>query len=180
MPWFDVALIVIIVLFGLFGFWFGVVQMFGSLLGMVLSIFLASRFYEPLAVWLSQLTAWSGNFPRVVMFVIAFVVINRLIGFVFWIVTKALNLITRLPFLNSLNRILGLGLGVLEGALTVGVALYFIDRFPLAHYIMGAMANSRFAPTLIHIATIFLPFIPEAIRILTTTVVFVEHTIRNW
>ena len=88
MPYFDIVLVVIIVLFGLFGLWFGLIHTLGSLAGMVVGVFLASRYYEVGANWLMSLTGWGDNFSKVLIFIIAFFVINRLVGLVFWIVIK--------------------------------------------------------------------------------------------
>ncbi|OGH93618.1 MAG: hypothetical protein A2538_04155 [Candidatus Magasanikbacteria bacterium RIFOXYD2_FULL_41_14] len=170
MPYFDIVLVVIIVLFGLFGLWFGLIHTLGSLAGMVVGVFLASRYYEVGANWLMSLTGWGDNFSKVLIFIIAFFVINRLVGLAFWIVDKILSLITHLPFVSGINRFLGLVFGLLEGAVGLGMILYFISRFPLSEMFMNALGESRLAPTLVHLANILLPLVPEGLRILQSTI----------
>jgi len=133
---FDLILLIIISLFCLAGLWLGFVHTLGSLLGTVLGAYLASRYYEVMADWLIRITGWGENTSRIVMFIIAFFVINRLVGFVFWIIDKFTSIITNLPFIKSINRLLGLFLGFLEGVITIGLVIYFIERFPLSASIM--------------------------------------------
>ncbi len=172
---FDIILLIIIGGFAMFGFWFGLIHTLGSLLGTVFGAYLAARFYEPMAGWLINITGWDGNVTRVAMFIVAFLIINRLVGFVFWIVDKTSSIITKLPFINSLNRFLGLILGVFEGAVTLGLIFYFIERIPLGEVFMGWMVDSVVVPYLVAVAAVLLPLLPEALKILKSTVDYVQN-----
>src|SRR3989339_577007 len=170
MSFFDICLLIIVGGFGLFGLWFGLIQTLGSLLGTLVGLFLASRFYEPMANWLMSVTGWSGNFSKVLMFIVAFVVITRLVGFIFWIIVKILGVITNLPFISGLNHFLGLIFGLAEGIIIVGVSLYFIVRFPLGANFMNALAVSKVAPYITQPVNALMPLIPDAIKFLQSTV----------
>ncbi len=172
---FDISLLVIIGGFGLFGLWFGLIHTIGSLLGTVLGAFLASRYYMPMAAWLTSITGWEGNVPEVVMFVIAFIIINRIVGFAFWIVDRMFKVVTVLPFMNSLNRLLGIIAGIFEGAVTLGLILFFIERFPLSEKIMEQMATSVVSPILVKVAGVLLPLLPSALKVLESSVDYVEN-----
>lgn len=174
---FDIILLIIIAGFAMFGFWFGLIHTLGSLLGTVFGAYLASRYYEPMADWLINITGWGENTSRVLMFIIAFLIINRLVGFGFWIVEKFLHIITSLPFIKGLNRILGLLLGVFEGLITLGLVIYFIERFPLGDWVMERLADSIVAPYAVSTAEILLPLLPEALKMLQSTVDYVENMI---
>ncbi len=174
---FDVILLIIIAGFAMFGFWFGLIHTLGSLLGTVLGAFLASRYYEPMADWLNGITGWEGNVSKVLMFVIAFFVINRLVGFIFWIVDKFLSVLTRMPFIKGINRFLGMLLGVFEGMITIGLIIYFIDKVPLSEKIMDYIADSVVAPYTVSTAEVLLPLLPEALKMLNSTIDFVEGAI---
>lgn len=169
MSFFDLVVAIIIGGFGLFGLWFGLIHTLGSLVGTILGVYLASRYFEPMANWLIQYTGWNGNFARVVMFIVAFVIINRLVGLAFWIVDKMLSVFTRLPFIKSLNRFLGLLFGLFEGALVIGIIFYFISRFPLGDWFMASLSQSNFAPHLTKLASILWPLLPEALKALNDT-----------
>ncbi|MDD2757851.1 MAG: CvpA family protein [Patescibacteria group bacterium] len=170
MSFFDLVLLIIIVGFGLAGLWFGLVQSIGSLVGTVLGVYLAFSYYAPVASWIMATTGWQGNITRLVVFVVAFVLINRLVGLVFWLLNKIFGWFTRLPFINSVNRMLGLAFGLIEGAMIVGVTLYFIARFPLGANFMSALSASKVAPYLDSLISVLKPFIPEAIKIVKSTI----------
>ncbi|PIT86939.1 MAG: hypothetical protein COU33_00370 [Candidatus Magasanikbacteria bacterium CG10_big_fil_rev_8_21_14_0_10_43_6] len=177
MSLFDIVLLIIIGGFGLFGLWFGFFHTLGSLLGTVLGVYLASRYYEQLATWLISVTGWGDNVSRVIMFTIAFIIINRLVGFTFWIFDKFFDVLTRLPFLGSINRLLGLLLGTFEGVVTVGFVVYFIEQFPFSEKVVAAIASSAVAPHTLVVVTVLLPLLPEGMRILRTSVDYVEGQI---
>lgn len=170
MSLFDLVLLIIIGGFGLFGFWFGLIHTLGSLVGTVAGVFLASRYYEPLAAWLTTITGWGGNFPRVLTFIIAFILINRLVGLAFWIIDQLLSIVTRLPFVNSLNRMLGLIFGFFEGTLVLGMVFFFIVRFPVGPQFMAWLAASKVAPYTVGAAALLWPLLPAALKLLKSSV----------
>lgn len=174
---FDISLLVIIAGFALAGLWFGIIHTVGSLVGTIAGVYLASRYYEPMAAWLIKTTGWGENTTKVVMFVIAFFIINRLVGFLFFLLDRVLSLITRLPFINSINRLLGFLLGLVEGVFTIGLVVYFIERFPLSDKIMSLIAVSKIAPYTSKIANIFIPLMPDALKMLKSSVDYVQGKI---
>lgn len=175
LSWFDLGLAVIVGGFALFGFWFGFIHTAGSLLGTLAGAYLASRYYEVMAQWLITITGWQGNTARVVMFILGFIIVSRLVGFAFWIVDRLLSIITRLPFVSSINRILGVALGFLEGVMTLGLMLFFVERFPLSEKIMTMIAESELAPKFRSVADVFIPLLPDALKLLKSTVDYVQN-----
>ena len=172
MTFFDIVLIIIIVGFGLAGLWFGLVHTLGSLIGSVLGVYLAFRFYAPVAGWIMSVTGWQGNITKFVVFIIAFILINRLVGFVFWLIDKLFGWFTKLPFIHSANHVAGFIFGLIEGAVVLGVALYFTSRFPLGENFMNALASSKIAPYLDSLISILKPFIPDTIAMIKSAISF--------
>lgn len=164
MSFFDIILLIIIAGFGLFGLFFGLIQTLGSLAGTVLGVFLAYRLYMPVSDWIINHTTWDESVSRLVIFIIVFIVINRLVGLIFWGLAKLVSLVTRLPFMNSTNRLLGLIFGLFEGAIVLGTIFYFVARFPVGEKFMEMLASSQVAPHLVKLAGIFIPLIPEAVQ----------------
>ncbi|OGH91987.1 MAG: hypothetical protein A2534_01100 [Candidatus Magasanikbacteria bacterium RIFOXYD2_FULL_39_9] len=167
---FDIALLIIVAGFALFGLWFGLVHTLGSLIGTIVGVYLASRFYGVVANWIINFTGWNQNYITVIVFIVSFLLITRLVGFVFWLLQKFLSIFTSLPFIKGLDRILGMVFGAIEGALVVGISLYFIARFPISLMFMGGLAESQVAPPLVRLASILIPLFPEALRMLRSTV----------
>lgn len=169
MSLFDLIVLGIIIAFTLFGLFFGLVHTLGSLLGTIVGVYLASRFYQPLALWLIKVTGWNANFSKVIMFTIAFILINRLVGLVFLLLDRALSIVTKLPIINSLNKLLGGIFGFLEGVMVLGIFFYFVNKFPLSQNFMNALAQSKLAPFCIKISSILWPFIPQALKLIKDT-----------
>ena len=173
--YFDIAVLVIVAIFAGFGFWFGLIHTIGSLIGTVVGAYVASRYYDVMADWLISVTGWEGNYTKVIMFIVAFILINRLVGFGFWLIERFTSLFTRLPFISSLNHLGGLVLGAFEGIVTVGLIIYFVERFPLSEKLMSMIAESWTAPIVTKVSAIFLPLLPDALKLLKSTVDYVEQ-----
>ena len=169
MQFIDFLLLLITGGFALFGLWFGFIHTLGSLVGTILGAYFASRWFEGPSVWIAGMTDWDDNLVRVIVFIVIFLTVNRFIGFGFWIVDRVLSIVTRLPFLSSLNHLLGLLLGVFEGMITLGLIIFFIERFPLSDAIMFELAGSALAPTLADLAAILWPVLPDALRLLQSS-----------
>lgn len=161
----------------MFGFWFGFFHTLGSLLGTFFGAFLAARYYSPLADWLINITGWGDHVSKVVMFIIAFFVINRLVGFCFWIIDKTLSIVTNLPFIKSINRFAGMLLGFFEGLISMGLIIFFIDKFPLSEKITNMIADSVFAPIASNAASILWPMLPDALKMIQSSVDYVEKIV---
>lgn len=161
---FDLILILILFLFIAFGFALGLVQTFGALVGVIIGAWVAGRYYEPFSVWLDPILLGQSVAAKIVAFIILFVVINRLVGLVFWVINKIFNIISIIPFTKMLNRLLGALFGFLEGVLVLGLILYFVSKFPISEWFNGVLAASKVALWLIKMASILTPLLPEILR----------------
>lgn len=174
----DIILLGIILLFGVIGLAMGFIHATGSLLGVVLGIYLATRFYAPVADWLMGLIGRESNFIRVLMFAVAFILIAKLIGLFFYFVEKVVNIVKWLPFVKTFDRFLGFLLGLAEGIITVGIIIFFIDKFPLSGGVMAKLAGSTVAPYAEGVVYILWPLLPKALKILESTVDYVEGAVK--
>ncbi|MFZ5390752.1 MAG: CvpA family protein [Patescibacteria group bacterium] len=160
----DLLLILAVFGFIWFGFWFGIIHMIGSLLGTVVGAWLAGHYYDVLAAWLNNWLGLSGGWVTLASFLIIFIVFNRLVGFIFYLLDKTFNFLRFIPFLTTINRLAGAVLGFLEGALVLGLTLYFASRLPLPLLVENAIAASAVAARLIRFAGVLAPLLPEIIR----------------
>lgn len=163
MTLFDLILILIVFGFGWFGFWFGLIHAVGGLIGLILGAAVASRYYDNLASKILFIFNGNVNLANIISFLIIYIVGNRLVGFVFYILDKILKPITNLPFLKTINRLGGGIIGLIEGVLTVGLFLYFIGRFPLP-WLANLIENSKIAWYFVKMANLLLPLLPEMLK----------------
>lgn len=160
----DIILLIILGGFTMFGLWFGFLHTMGSLLGTVVGAFVASHFYTPIASWVFGLTGGSENLVKVIVFLLVFIIVNRLVGFAFWVIEKVFNILKIIPFLSTVNRLLGGVLGLIEGSLVIGLTLYFITKFPFSGWLTSAMMKSPVAAFLIKMSSLLWPLFPAALK----------------
>lgn len=167
---FDIVLLFIIASFGLAGLWFGLVHTIISLVGSVVAIYAASRYYSVVSDWLIGVTGWNANFSRVVVFVLAFILINRLVVLIFWLINKVLRLVTGLPVIRLADRLAGAAFGLLEGALILSIFFYFVVRYPVGQVFMDWVSASQVMPYLGKISALIMPLLPDALSVVRSTI----------
>lgn len=159
--------IIILALFGFvwFGFGFGFIHAAGGLVGVVIGAWLAGHFYNRLAALPEALFGYSGPWVKLVSFVIIFVIVNRLVGFGFYLLDKSFSFMIHLPFLKTIDRLLGGILGAVEGALVIGLTLtLMLNHLNVPPLVIEVISSSRVAFVLQSFAAILIPLMPEVIR----------------
>ncbi len=159
----DIILIVILLIFVIMGFVLGLIQAIGGLVGVVFGAWTASRYFMPFADWLTPILLGRGLAAKIVAFIVIFIAINRLVGFLFYLLDRAFRIISILPFLKSINRLGGLLLGLLEGVLVLGLIIYVIAKFaPDVAWVADALKGSMVAHWLVYVASVLNAFLPQA------------------
>lgn len=157
----DYILLGFIVLWAILGLKKGFLRTLGALIGLVVAVILASRFFPIVSDWLG-----GNNFSNIIAFVIIFSVALKLIGLVFWLLGKMFEVITILPFISSFDRMLGFILGFAEGILILAVFSYFFGKYPFNDWLIAQMSVSVVAGILMKIGAIFIPLFPEAVKVI--------------
>lgn len=160
----DFILLVTLFFFTFSGFWFGLIHSLGALIGTIAGVLLAGHYFEQLQAVIQPVFMTNENLAKIVAFLLIFIVVNRLVGLVFWLINKIFNVIAVIPFLKTINRLTGALLGFLEGTLVLGVVLVLIGKFPFADFIIPAIQASGVAKYLIYIGNILVPLLPELVR----------------
>lgn len=171
----DFAIVVIIVFFILYGLWFGLIRTLGSLLGMLFGVFFATHLLEPAEKLLFTLTGIEGNIARFVLLTVLFILIGKIIGFLFWIIDRLLDTITRLPFLQGINRIAGGFLGALEGIVVIGFVTFFALQFPFSPSYAEKLANSSFAQYSLGVVEFVMPLLPDGLEVASDQLVELKN-----
>jgi uncharacterized membrane protein required for colicin V production len=165
MPIFDIILVFILAGFVFYGLFFGLIRTIGAFLGVIIGALAASRLYAPVADWIDPIFFGYLNLGKVLVFLILFTLINRLIGFLFYLLDQAFNIISILPFLKTINRLGGMALGFLTGSLAIGLVLYVISKYAiLEHWIGKWLSNSEFVPFFLKVNDALMPILPEVLK----------------
>ena len=160
MAFFDLILLLILFGFVWFGFWNGLFHALGGLVSVVVGVFIASRWYEVLALKFLPFLGDNFNISKILAFIAVFIVAR----FIVFLIFRTVNKFFELPILKIFNKLGGAAFGLIEGALIIGLLLYFSTKFPLGSGWLEMLENSNFAPTLIGFGKILLPLIPEAVK----------------
>ncbi|MBI4281179.1 CvpA family protein [Candidatus Uhrbacteria bacterium] len=164
MSFIDLLLYILLGGFALYGFWFGLIHTLGGLVGVVLSSVFASRLYEPLAAKLFPLVDGDPNAVRAITFIAVFIIITRLVGFVFWILERVFKIIAVIPFLKSINRLAGAVFGFLEGVFLLGGIIFVLARFPVVTSWQPSLHKSPVAHSLARTYSVLVPLLPRELR----------------
>lgn len=159
---FDIILIIILGGFVLYGFFFGFIRVVGMLAAVLAGAWVATHFYLTLFGWISRF--WPGN-PQVgkaVCFVICFSLVTHAVGWLFALFDQAFTVAAIIPFLKTINRLLGAAFGLVEGALAFGLAFYISGKYlPQDLLLAQWLKGSKLAELLINFSKILAPLLPE-------------------
>lgn len=164
----DLTLVIALSGFILAGLWFGVIHMIGSVAGVLLGAIGAGQFYGQASEYLLSLVGSNENLAKLLAFFGLFLLINRLVGLLFYLVEKIFSIIAIIPFLKTFNRLLGAALGLIEGALILGLLVYFAGRFPFSEAFAALLGESTLARVFNTVGSILAPLLPEAVRAIRT------------
>ncbi|MFA5047810.1 MAG: CvpA family protein [Patescibacteria group bacterium] len=159
----DVILIVIVLIFALVGFASGLVQAVGTIIGIFVGAWVASHYFVLLGDWLTPIVLGHALVAKIIAFIILFILVSRLIGLIFHLLDKAFKIISIIPFLKSINRLGGMLLGLVEGALVVGLIVYVIAKLaPDWTWVKNDLNGSQIAHYLVWVAKVLTDQLPQA------------------
>lgn len=160
----DMILLLILAGFAFTGFWFGFIHMLGSFVSIVVAAVISGRYFDFVAAKLSFLFGGYTNLGRVVTFVLLFLLVTRLVGFVFWIIDKLFHILAFLPFMKTINRLGGALLGAVEGVVLTSLSLYLMVRYPLSATVTSAISHSIVVDKLLDVASQVAPLLPDVVQ----------------
>ena len=159
----DIIILVVLALFVWKGIKMGLIEAVGGIVGLFVGVFFAGRYYVEAADMLKGLLFGSEILANVLGFLLIFILVNRAVALVFWIIDRIFNIIAIIPFLKTFNRLLGGIFGLLEGLIFIGIIIFFLSLMPFTGNLQKSVAGSRFAPIMETIGKIADPFIPDTI-----------------
>ena len=151
----DTLLIVVILLCGILGIYWGFIRQVLSVAGLIAGLVLASRYGERVADWLSSFVT-SGTVAQALGFLFVLIAVSATVSLLATLLRRFVGLL----FLGWLDHLIGGVLGLVQGALLCTVILLVAAVFPTAVF-ADALADSRVAPQLVRIiGSMILLFLP--------------------
>jgi uncharacterized protein YkwD len=145
MNWIDFCLLLILFYFGYRGFVIGFVASLLNLLSSVLSVLIAFRFYTDVGFFFQNSLGASKLIAPVLGFFAVILLAQILLSFVFSSVYKLVfKLFEFLKPLMIVDRVLGIGVQLVLGAVLITLALIVFLRLPLATDIKKDITDSYF------------------------------------
>lgn len=170
LSWFDLLLLASVFGYVWGGFWTGLIQSIGGLVGLFLGEIIASRYYVHFSSAVAPVFNANQILAKVFAFILIFMIVSQLVGLAFTVVNRIFKFIAIVPGLKLLNHLGGAIFGFLQGALFVGITLQFISRLPISTPFAGTIAQSNVAPYFLHLTSWLVPLFPGALQDATNAV----------
>ncbi|PIX61870.1 hypothetical protein CO057_02510 [Candidatus Uhrbacteria bacterium CG_4_9_14_0_2_um_filter_41_50] len=136
----DIFLIAIVLFFILVGLHQGFIRSLGSLVGMIGGIAAGSFGLA----WFSQNVSDLSESPvwTITIFIIIMLICSQLIGLAFELLDRIFKILSIIPFLKSINKLLGGILGLIEAVIILSSVLYFVQNYISDQGIIDAVNTS--------------------------------------
>ncbi len=141
----DGLLAIFLIWFTFLGYKRGLVQTIGQLLGSVGGFWIAKTWAMPIASTVQLVVPLNRGLIQIIVFILIFILADRLVSFVFWIADKLFTIVTILPFLSTIHAVLGAVFGCFEGVFLIGSLSYVIITLHLNPTWMSWISSSHIA-----------------------------------
>jgi len=162
---FDTILLIALSGFVFYGFFFGLIRTIGAFAGLLIGVFVTTRIYQPIAEMASGYFLGFDKVGRVVIFLVLFSIISKFVSFAFYLLDRAFNILSIIPFLKTINRLAGGILGFVVGGLAIGFVIYLASGNFLIDRLLGDyLAMSKLAPFFLKFSNLLLPLLPMVMK----------------
>lgn len=120
----DIILVIFLLGFIWNGWRRGAIATLGHLVGIVVAFLVARTSYLFVASLAGSLLPGTSAWGRTVSFILIFLLVNQLCRFLFSLLDAVFNILTIIPFLSTINKLLGALLGIAVGITFIGGAVY--------------------------------------------------------
>lgn len=161
---FDIILLAVAFGFVWGGWWSGLIQTIGGVVGLFVGEIIAGKYYDHFAGTIAPVFGGNVIVSKVFAFLLIFLLVTRLVGVVFWAVNKVFNLIAIVPGMKLVNRVGGAAFGFIEAALFIGISLQFLVRLPISSSLADFVHNSALANYALNITGWLVPLLPKVLK----------------
>lgn len=157
----DVVLLLTIAGFVFYGLFFGFIRTVGSLLGLIIGLWVATLFYAQAFSIVQSMAFGADAIGKTLTFFILFTLVNRVVVLVFALLDRTFDFFSIIPFLKTINRLAGAVFGLIEGGFVLGFVLYIIQSFSvLSVWVDKVGAGSKIIPYILKFVEILRPVFP--------------------
>ncbi len=153
----------IIFYYTLSGYKSGFIKTAGSLFGLFIGVYLASRYYQVLAPAWQWLFFGSLAVAKFAVFVVLFLLASKLAKLLVAIVDNFFDLLRFLPFTKVANKFSGGVLGLIEGSFVAGLIVLAVVNFSFSKSLTAIVWQSDFTKQLLAYINILSPLLNEVI-----------------
>ncbi|KKS40136.1 hypothetical protein A3H03_02385 [Candidatus Kuenenbacteria bacterium RIFCSPLOWO2_12_FULL_42_13] len=163
-----IDIIILVILFGfiVWGWQTGLIKAVAVLIGVVLGIIVAGRYYAIVADFVLPYLKYNQNFAKIVGYLAVFAAVNLVIMLIVSVITGLLKLI---PLMTTVNRLAGALVAFVGGVLAIGFILLILSSVPFSDFLSRYTENSILIPIVMDIFNFISPLVPKAIDELTAT-----------
>jgi uncharacterized membrane protein required for colicin V production len=127
MALFNIVLLLILLAFVGLGLKDGFIVSLGRIVGAIIGFVAARAWYvaaSPLLSWLMP-----DSWAKVLAFLLIFMLVDRLMGWIFGALDKTYDFLAKIPFMKSANHVIGAVVGLIEGIVVMGGVIWVIKAF---------------------------------------------------
>ncbi len=157
---FDIALVLIILGFLVWGFLKGFAGILGSFLGLFAGVITAGHYY----LWLSETLKFLPINSQLLKIISFFIILAGTTKLVIILLNLSFKFISIIPLVKTANRIIGAFLGSVIGILIVGSFIYLLSRYPFNLFCQNLILNSKTAPIILKFYYPITVLFPEIVR----------------
>ena len=150
----DVILIVVIAFSSIYGLFKGLVKEVISLLALIIGLIGASRFYEGTSPLLQDF-GLGEQAARILSFIILFIAIFVALT----VIGKLIHKLVHAIFLGWLNRLGGVGFGLIRGIIVSAIIIMILTMIPSEK--APILSKSKLAPHIMSVSRILVSLVPD-------------------
>lgn len=137
----DIVIIILLLWGAINGFIKGFVVQSLTLVALVLGVWAAASFYEPVGTYLANVISVSGKIMQVVSFTLIFIAVLIVMHYL----SKLLTNLMGKSVLGKLNRIGGIIFGIAKMAFITSIFIFIINKFDRNHKLLTEETASKSA-----------------------------------
>lgn len=169
----DIILGLILFFFFTLGFVYGFFHALGLIAGIVVGLWAANQYFQSVAGWLTDLVPFiadtfpwlTGSSIEVISFILIGAITFKLIALAFEGLDHLIRLLYVIPFMKSLNRLLGAAIGLLEAVLILSLMIHFTQQVDfIKSFSESYVSSSVIAKQLLSIGQWIAPILPNALN----------------